>query len=752
MRRTGIVLGSVAVVVLAVLGLHYGGLPWRHSEATPPPPEQTAPRDAAFPGTDGRETSPSSSRKPIRKHALLIGVTRYDHLPREKHLAGPANDVRLLRTLLEQQYQFPKEGIVCLTEEEGTPAQRPTRANIERAFLRLGEQAQAGDQVVILLAGHGSRQPESDPPDPQYPEPDGIDEVFLPADVRTGEGKPARVPNAIIDNEIGSWLRAITAKKAYVWIVFDCCHSGTMTRGTEVTRELPPGTLIPAAELERARQRAAQRGGKTPGPSSAKPAPFVPSELAGYLVAIYACRSHETTPECPQPPESSAAAYHGLLTYSLVDILTRSASSRAPLTYRELVQRLQVRYAGRPQGAPTPLVEGSGQDRVVLGTKQPRRSRLLLTRDREGYKVNAGDLYGLTPGSILAVDAPAGAEDRPQLLGHVRVLGTRPFDATVKPCAHEGSPLVKNLPSLSTCRPVLLDYGLRRFKVAVQAADEPAKDRQRLQKIVQAIASSPEGLVEYVEDLRQAEWLVRLEKGKVRLLEASGNAAPFALPELEDAGLGDALRHSLEKVYRARNLIALAGQLEGERYRGASDVGLEVEVLRHADTGAPGEVLHRPAQGWVFHPGDVISFRVHNKSASMRLDVTLLIVGTDLEIQAFYPKPGEVGKGLEPGRSLDTPPPHGQIGAEPPFGPEWLVVIATPAKNPPVDFTVLAQEGLPRARAADRSQSLQSPLGELLENALYRSGTRRGLPRSLAQKYGMRVLSWRTEAGKDRKP
>jgi hypothetical protein len=132
--------------------------------------------------------------------------------------------------------------------------------------------------------------------------------------------------------------------------------------------------------------------------------------------------------------------------------------------------------------------------------------------------------------------------------------------------------------------------------------------------------------------------------------------------------------------------------------------------------------------------------------------VTLLIVSTDFQISAYYPPGKEVGKSLEPGRTMDTPPPPGQIGDEPPFGPESLVVIATPARNPPVDFTALAQDGLQQTRAADRGQSLRSPLGELLEYAMYRSGTRSGLSRSFAEQHGMRVLNWRTEPRKIQAP
>ena len=425
--------------------------------------------------------------------ALLVGVTKYEHLPQAQQLDGPANDVRLMRRLLQEAYKFPAEAIISLTEDEGSPARRPTRANIEREFQRLADQARDGDQVVILLAGHGSRQPESNPPDPERPEPDGIDEIFLPADIGVWKGFPERVPKAIVDNEIGAWLRAITARGAYVWAIFDCCHSGTMTRGTEVVRELPPEMLVPREELEKAgggrpsgrRGRAAGRR-KSPPRSSPGSLPITSSRCTP------AGRTRRPRRACSRRSRATAES-HGLLTYTLVKILTKSAESKAPLTYRELVQRLQVQYAGRPQGSPTPLVEGKGQDRIVLGTEQRTRSPLLLTRDRDGYKVNAGDLYGLTPGSILAVDSPAGTGGSQSCWA---TCGSgRPSRSTrpSSPCAYEGSALVTDLAPFSNCRPVFIDYGLRRFKVAIQTPEGEAASRRPLQEAVQPLADAKGG-------------------------------------------------------------------------------------------------------------------------------------------------------------------------------------------------------------------------------------------------------------------
>src|SRR5205814_3328337 len=131
----------------------------------------------------------------------------------------------------------------------GRPDLRPPRANIEREFRKLAKTAAEGQQVVVLLAGHGSRQPE---PPGQPREPDGMDEIFLPADVANWKDAQQRLAGAVIDDEIGDWLKAITDKKTYVWVVFDCCHSESMDRDwnlVEVAREILPSELVPEREI-----------------------------------------------------------------------------------------------------------------------------------------------------------------------------------------------------------------------------------------------------------------------------------------------------------------------------------------------------------------------------------------------------------------------------------------------------------------------------------------------------------------------
>jgi hypothetical protein len=128
---------DVAVVIVAGLGLGLGAARFWRTD-TYSPAQETARLDVSLMAQEGAERSRAAKTDPAPpahaagRRALLIGVTKYDHLPPDKHLAGPANDVRLMRRLLLESYQFPPNGIVTLTEDEGSPAQRPTRPNIER--------------------------------------------------------------------------------------------------------------------------------------------------------------------------------------------------------------------------------------------------------------------------------------------------------------------------------------------------------------------------------------------------------------------------------------------------------------------------------------------------------------------------------------------------------------------------------------------------------------------------------------------
>ncbi|WP_439630621.1 caspase family protein [Gemmata sp.] len=692
----------------------------------PPRPPQEPPSEPPLP--------PPGTGDP-GKRALLIGVTKYDHLGPSCYLEGPGNDVRLMRSTLVRCYGFRPENVVCLTEDEGKPELRPTRANIAREFQRLAEAARPKDQVVVLLAGHGDRQPESDPPDPVAPEPDGIDEMFLPADVRPWQGHPERVPNAITDKQLRDWLAAVTSKKAYVWAIFDCCHSATLGREAERVRQLPrggrEGVMVPDEEFARARGRAEKRAGR-PGPKSTEQLLAPASDE--YLVATYACREYETTPEGPQPASAPGARVHGLLTYTIVGVLEQSARSTFPVTYRELMHRVQASYLARPQGAPTPTVDGAGANRVVLGTEKPFRPDIALTRVRGEYVAGVGDLHGITPGSVLRVRSPAGGKEPPRVLGYARVERTRPLDSVVVPVEYEGTAKPPELPAVATCEVAAVDYSVGHLRVGVEG-NRTGEVKRRVAAALGTLPKEEAGLFQLVGDAPHL--VVRATPAGPELQVASGNRPPVPLPPLGTEPFAEALTRKLKAVHRARGLIAVGTSLEAERTRGGDGPNIKIEVLSHNGPGQ-GVVLERPPTGWVFRPGDRISFQVTNTSPSRRVEVSLLIVDPDYKIDLFYPARSQVNKALEPGARFTTG--IGTISNRPPFGPEQMVAIVTAPTNPPVDFGLLAQPGV-----RERGYTAKSPVAQLLERSMYGTGVRSGLTALELGDQTARVLSWRTE-------
>ena len=419
-------------------------------------------------------SSSASPQSPVEargvSHALLVGCTDYPNLSERYQLRGPANDVKLLREVLEKRFGFLAANIKTLAEDEGEE-NRPTRAHIQREFDRLTRIARPGDQIVILLGGHGSQQPDQFPPDPDDPEPDGLDETFLPCDVGAWDKQKQVVTNAIIDDELRAWTKKILAKGASLFVIVDACHSGTVLRDAsdEVEREVPAGTLVPQDALDLARKRAAEFYGQQRGDGAPEESPFKMAR-EGSLVALYAAQSTEPTVERPMPPDGTVTKRHGLLTYAVCQLLMES---KTPLTYRELGQRVYAQYVQWHRTSPTPLIEGVDLDREVLGRRQwPGRSRFTLVPSGDGWKVTGGALHGLTEGSILAVYPPAGAADADKPLGHVRIRKSDPFEAEVEPCRHAKLDSPKSLPEGGRCEPAYLDYGRMRLRVAVGTVPE----------------------------------------------------------------------------------------------------------------------------------------------------------------------------------------------------------------------------------------------------------------------------------------
>jgi hypothetical protein len=140
----------------------------------------------------------------MAKKALCVGINDYPGTNMD--LAGCVNDAKDWQALLESRGYTVKR----LLDREGT------RANIMRELDTLVGSAADGDSLVFTFSGHGSWLP-----DRNADEPDSRDEMMCPHDVTKDQ--------FLLDDD----LHAVFSRKprgARLYILADCCHSGSVVR------------------------------------------------------------------------------------------------------------------------------------------------------------------------------------------------------------------------------------------------------------------------------------------------------------------------------------------------------------------------------------------------------------------------------------------------------------------------------------------------------------------------------------------
>jgi hypothetical protein len=668
-------------------------------------------------------------------HALLVGVTEYPNLPPKAALVGPANDVGLIRDYLLTAAPVPFEaGDVTVLADGIDGATPPTLAAIRAGLARLAKVAEDGDFVFIHLGGHGAQQPALDP----STETDGKDEIFLPRDTGLWTDRSKGVPNALVDDEIGAALEAIRDRGAFVWVVFDACHSGTATRAVPTDdvaeRRLDPALLnVPDDDVPVT--RGAGGGEELRENALGLGAGDGQAGQRGGMVAFFAAQTVETTPELKLPRGAPDARQHGLFTYTLFSQL----GANPAMSYRQLAQSVLQDYAAKGLVRPTPLFEGAldapvfgiaGEDAIVQWRIETKGEKL---------SIPAGRLHRVDVGTRLAV-LPSPASGLNDALGYVEVVAAQNLRSSLSPVAHAGLPAPETVPANAYARPVELAID---FTLAVALADEAgasAGDAGRLNAALRAVAE--EGgkpvNIELVEtgasaDLRlavlseaEAERLAppgseaRSVDGEPLgwLLPATGEISlerghrPPSVTLGDDDALKEELGDALVRIYRATSLARLSAASD---YR-ASEVQVSFRI-RRSDSGRWDDVEAGVVP--VVHPGDEIHGLARNRTRRP-VDVNFLFVGSDHSI-------GFMGnERLHPESELSIP-----IAGltDDSFGIERVIAVLTEAQpqSPVEDLSFLAQIGVRQAtRAAGVPEGIRGLLQDIGLASVIRGGMRLG--------------------------
>lgn len=574
---------------------------------------------------------------PAARHALLIGINRYPQIP-NADLQGCVSDMELMRSLLAERFGFPAERTRTLRDEEAT------QQGIRGALADLAAAVGKDDIVVLFYAGHGSRM--NDPRQPGR---------LLESMVTHDSGRGARPNRDIIDEEIDQWVQRVNEKTPFVSLIFDCCHSGSVTRDPfgELTREAPADLRAPAEMFDSgavpeifasARNVEAEQGRGTAG--------WMPGRRRAVVIA--ACRADELANE----HTGEGAVRHGALTFFLGQALFQTPSGA---TWRDVFERISPKIT-TIYGRQHPQIEGR-MDQLLFGTEEIRpASYLPVLAVRDGaVEIGGGAAHGVRPGSLWTVRSSSARHgEAGDEVAAVEVQTVRAATSTARVVeARDPGQLVAGL------RAFLWEQRLPApgLRVTIVASDEA---RSRLAR---ALLSEP--LLQAVEEGGQADVLIRCLEPRERV--GPGDPCPGVGP-LEvrtwaavgrDGRLAARLRpdrpeemqgllDDLVGVGRYRQLLDLDNPDRGSDLKGRvtlrakrwnPDQKAFVDALPDAGVGVP-----------VFREGEKAEFEITN-GHEKALWVTLVQFGCDGKIQLLLPMPGHAtyargGLRLEPGETL----------------------------------------------------------------------------------------------------
>lgn len=652
--------------------------------------------------------------------ALLVGVSEYPNL-NGHDLEGPRNDVQRMRELLIERRGFAPAKITVLAD--GVPgASLPTRAAVLGALDELGRTANKDDFVLIYLAGHGSQAPAYPKEKPKAggltAKPDGLAQVFLPRDVGswslTEAGDLARIPNSIQDFEIRDRVDRITARGAFVWGIFDTCHSATMVRGADDDPEVrfrnvrPEDLGVPRRLLDAAADAQAL---KKPAPADAieqsSTEMAAADRNAGGSVFFYAAQTTQQTPEIRLPLGDPNRRSYGLFSYTLVQALESGVS----MSYRQLGQYILSQYGGINIGRrpTTPLFSGTRLDTLVMGQQTLPVQQWRLDLSSPAASLPAGALSQLSEGSVFALLSDPLADSK-TALGYAVANTVGMTSTTLTTVTRDGRPALaaRDIPAGSYARLIhtapqlalkvtvdLGDCGANCATAAAIAAVQAKPLEGATLRWLAAPAIGDVAIRAYADHLLLVPPALQGMHCKARKTASERARCEQDLSAgsmLLKPGNEEALRDALHRVSRATNLMRIA-TLRQPGAVATSPLQLRLTHLRPGARPAPFTADHVPD----LRPGDQVEVSFSN-TGDKPLDVTLLYLDANYGVSALFPESGASNRLERKGSQSLTL----NINDET-TGLERLLAIAVEMTElgERADFSFLAQTPLLNARSRD---------------------------------------------------
>ena len=354
----------------------------------------------------------------LQRRALLIGIDDYSASavkPRREWqpltdraistLRGPARDVDLLSEMLVSRYGFDKAGIVTLKNQQATHD-----AILSAIKNHLVAPAKKNDILLLYYAGHGSQVENS-----LSSELDRKDESIVPADSRLG------APD-IRDKTLAVLFNRILDKQARLTLIFDSCHSGS------ITRALDPDDAVRSVAAD---PRDVRDASEPPLPES-----------RGALVLTASkdfARAFETEDEKGQP--------HGLFSWALLTAMRYAANGEAATD--TFLRAQAIMRASPPYQDPVMSGDATARLSPLLSDENGKSADSAIAIEKiesdDSIILQGGWAHGLEPGMQLRVRDSGDAAVRVRItemlgLGRSRArLDNRTRGASAPPALVPGS-------------------------------------------------------------------------------------------------------------------------------------------------------------------------------------------------------------------------------------------------------------------------------------------------------------------------
>ena len=310
-------------------------------------------------------------------YSLFIGIDTYHPDSKITPLDGCRNDVTAMKDFLSNTYAKAFDLAPSLTLLN----QDATYQNICK-YLGPDHLSKAGKDDVVLLyySGHGTQEKAA--PEFEWLDPSGVQEAMVCYD------SGLKDKFCLSDKEIRILLQQVQQQGAHVLTIFDCCHSGTITRAIDdVNHGKPRQFFFP--ERTEARPYASYLNGYfvknfPQGPRSNQ------LPLATHLM-MSACDRQEKAFELKNQ--------RGMFSFNLLNVLANDPA----VSYADLYTRCQAsmfRSAEKQHPQFEPIAGFDPYQKFLnLGSAKDltqRKVYLLSANDQNAWNINCGAIHGLS--------------------------------------------------------------------------------------------------------------------------------------------------------------------------------------------------------------------------------------------------------------------------------------------------------------------------------------------------------------------